>query len=175
MAVPLSTATAPAARTLAPANSLQPEAELAGDHALAKPGALSAAAPSQSTDAAKTKTAVSSEESLPSASGVSSIPNSDVDYKAAYLHNPKPAYPPMAFKLRLQGEVLVRVEVTEAGTPGRISLARSSGYASLDGAVLETVPKWHFKPAHHDGAAVRQTVVIPVSFKLVKPNGAEAQ
>jgi protein TonB len=172
--VPSSNTASASARALAPANSVKPESELGGVKTLAQPGTTAPVVSSPSSEATKTTTS-SLEKSAPSASGGAAIPNNDVDYKAGYLHNPKPPYPPMAFKLHLQGEVLVRVEVAEDGSPGRVSLARSSGHLSLDEAVLATVPKWRFRPAHHDGSAVRQTVLIPISFNLVKPSGAEAQ
>ena len=96
------------------------------------------------------------------------IPNSDVDYSASYLHNPKPEYPLLAYRLRLQGEVLLRVEVLENGTAGQIELVRSSGHALLDRAAWDTVKTWKFKPAQRQGAAIRQTVDIPITFRLLK-------
>jgi protein TonB len=100
-----------------------------------------------------------------------SAPNTDVNHTASYLHNPKPDYPALAYRLKIQGEVILRVEVLENGLSGAVDLVRSSGHAMLDRAALDTVKNWKFKPAQRQGVAVRQLVEIPISFRLL--NGQE--
>jgi len=41
----------------------------------------------------------STQSPVPSSGGVASAPTADADYKAAYLQNPKPPYPSLAFRL----------------------------------------------------------------------------
>ena len=90
----------------------------------------------------------------------------DADYKAAYLRNPKPPYPPMALRMRIEGTVTLRVLVREDGSSGRIVLSQSSGNDSLDQSALQTVAKWKFSPAKSQGQSVAQWVSIPIHFSL---------
>ncbi len=101
-----------------------------------------------------------------SAGGPASAATVDADYKAAYLKNPKPPYPPMAVKMRLEGKVTLLVEVLQDGRAGRVGLESSSGHDLLDQSALETVKKWQFTPARKDGVIISQVVRIPITFNL---------
>jgi protein TonB len=87
-------------------------------------------------------------------------------YKAAYLNNPAPVYPMAARRMGLQGRVLLNVEVLANGICGQISIQKSSGYAMLDNAALDTVKTWRFLPASQSGRAVDKWFMIPVQFSL---------
>lgn len=100
-----------------------------------------------------------------------SVADSDPDYKAAYLNNPPPQYPMVARRNGLQGRVLLSVEVLADGACGQISIQKSSGYAMLDNAALQTVKSWRFVPARQAGHAVDKWFMIPVQFSL-KDNAA---
>lgn len=104
---------------------------------------------------------------LPSgSSGPASAETSDADYKATYLKNPKPPYPPIAVKMRLEGKVLLLVEVLPDGKAGRVGLEASSGHELLDQSAIETVKKWQFIPAKKNGNITSQIVRIPITFNL---------
>ena len=90
----------------------------------------------------------------------------DADYKAAYLRNPKPPYPALALKMRIEGTVTLRVLVLEDGTSGKVVLSKSSGNDSLDKSALETVAKWKFTPAKSQGKQIAQWVNIPIHFSM---------
>ena len=92
--------------------------------------------------------------------------NTDADYKAAYLNNPRPAYPLLAIRQGAQGEVLLLVEVLPDGRAGRIELEKLSGHAMLDAAAMNAVRAWRFTPARKDGLLTTQTVRIPIHFNL---------
>ncbi len=79
---------------------------------------------------------------------------------------PRPPYPETARQQARQGKVRVRVLIAADGTVATLSLATSSGDASLDRAALETLPRWRFSPALRDGEAVSAWVVVPVVFNL---------
>ena len=98
--------------------------------------------------------------------GPASAPILDADYKAAYLQNPKPPYPLLAFKMRVEGKVVVLAEVLADGKAGQVSLAQSSGNELLDQSALETVKNWKFTPARKDGVIITQAVRIPIIFSL---------
>lgn len=98
--------------------------------------------------------------------GPASAPTVDADYKATYLQNPKPPYPPLAFRMRVEGKVIVLAEVLADGRAGQVSLAQSSGNEMLDNSAIETVKKWKFTPARKNGVIVTQAVRIPITFNL---------
>ncbi|OEJ65640.1 hypothetical protein BEN30_13850 [Magnetovibrio blakemorei] len=85
---------------------------------------------------------------------------------AAYLHNPKPAYPVQAQRRNLEGVVVVAVEVSEAGEPLSITIKKSSGFMLLDKAALKAVRVWRFAPATRGGRAVSAQVDVPIRFSL---------
>ncbi len=92
--------------------------------------------------------------------------NTDADYKAAYLNNPRPLYPLLAIRQGAQGQVLLLVEVLPDGRAGRIELEKFSGHAMLDAAAMNAVRAWRFTPARKDGLLTTQTVRIPIHFNL---------
>lgn len=88
-------------------------------------------------------------------------------FGADYLRNPKPYYPGMSRRLREEGTVLVRVYVSPQGTPERVELNKSSGYARLDESAVETIRQhWKFAPARQGGVAVGAWVLVPIAFTL---------
>jgi protein TonB len=93
-------------------------------------------------------------------------PASSPQYDAAYLHNPPPAYPPLAKRLNMEGSVIVRVLVDTAGRPAQVELERSSGASILDQAALKAVRQWSFVPARQGGEAVAAWVNVPIRFHL---------
>lgn len=84
-----------------------------------------------------------------------------------YLSNPKPVYPREALRDGLQGTVMLRVVVDEAGKPIEVSIATSSGHRVLDRAARDQVlRKWKFVPARQNGRAVRAVGSVPVVFTI---------
>lgn len=81
--------------------------------------------------------------------------------------NRPPRYPAGDLAAGRQGLVLLRVGVSAEGTVRSIRLARSSGLRSLDGAALDAVEQWRFRPAQRGGAAVPCSVLVPIRFRYV--------
>jgi TonB family protein len=82
--------------------------------------------------------------------------------------NRPPRYPP-ALRRRIEGTVLLKVEVRPTGDTGAVDVARSSGHRNLDDAAVEAVRKWRFRPATDAAGAVVQTssvVTLPVEFVI---------
>lgn len=98
--------------------------------------------------------------------GPAAAPTTDADYKAAYLQNPKPPYPPLAFKMRVEGKVVLLTEVLPDGRAGNVRVIESSGNELLDQSASTTVRQWKFTPARKDGVIVTQAVRIPITFSL---------
>lgn len=144
---------APAAQTPATAQAAaQVPAQVTSQ--AATPAAAPAATPSSAP-------APAAEPVMPASSR-----STDADYKAAYLNNPRPAYPLLAIRQGAQGQVLLLVEVLTDGRAGRIDLEKSSGHAALDAAAINAVRAWRFTPARKDGLLATQTVSIPIQFNL---------
>lgn len=85
---------------------------------------------------------------------------------AAYLRNPKPAYPALAQRRGMQGVVLLLVEVSAKGEPLAVKLKSGSGYSILDKAALRAVQKWRFAPATRGGRPIAAQIEVPIRFTL---------
>lgn len=85
---------------------------------------------------------------------------------AAYLNNPRPAYPLAARRRGDQGTVLVRVLVTTEGLAASVTLEKTSNHPALDEAALTAVKSWRFVPARQGGQAVEAPYVVPIVFKV---------
>ena len=132
------------------------------------PAQVAAQVPAQAATPATAPAAAPSSGPAPAAESVmpASTRSTDADYKAAYLNNPRPAYPLLAIRQGAQGQVLLLVEVLTDGRAGRIELEKSSGHAALDAAAINAVRAWRFTPARKDGLLAAQTVSIPIQFNL---------
>ncbi|HET9482643.1 MAG TPA: TonB family protein [Xanthomonadales bacterium] len=87
--------------------------------------------------------------------------------RLATLAAPPPHYPSLALRRRLEGTVLLRVQVGADGEPVAVSIERSSGHRVLDAAAREQVlGRWHFVPAMRDGIAVPAIGLVPIRFRL---------
>lgn len=90
------------------------------------------------------------------------LPSSD----AAYLNNPKPAYPVLSKRMGEQGKVVVRVLIGVDGTAQQAEIRTSSGYDRLDQAALTTVLKWRYVPGKRGGVAEAMWFNVPINFVL---------
>jgi protein TonB len=89
-------------------------------------------------------------------------------FNVDYLRNPKPAYPLIARRLRLEGTTIVRVLVSPAGKAEIVQLGTSSGSNVLDQAALNAVREWSFVPARQGNQPVSAWVDVPVRFRLTE-------
>ncbi len=87
-------------------------------------------------------------------------------FNVAYLNNPRPAYPPMARRLGIEGLVVLRVQVSAKGTPDQVAVAQTSGTPVLDEAALRAVQGWSFVPARLGEKPIAHVVDVPVRFQL---------
>lgn len=88
-------------------------------------------------------------------------------FSADYLRNPKPMYPGLSRRLQEEGTVVLKVYVSPQGTPERVELNKSSGYARLDESALKTVKEqWKFIPAKRGDTPVGGWVLVPIAFTL---------
>ena len=87
-------------------------------------------------------------------------------FEAAYLHNPRPDYPPLSRRLGEEGKVLLRVRVSREGQAAAVDLEKSSNFARLDEAARSVVAHWRFVPARRGDEAIDATVIVPIVFRL---------
>ena len=87
-------------------------------------------------------------------------------FDVAYLNNPRPAYPPQARRLGLEGLVVLRVQVSAQGIPEQVVLAQTSGAPLLDEAAQKAVQGWKFLPARRGDTPIAHLVDVPVRFQL---------
>ncbi len=79
-------------------------------------------------------------------------------------------YPRFARSNRIEGIVILQVEIFADGTIGRVEVNQSvmSGQCMLSEAAVKSVKKWKFSPAKHKGKPVNCWTTIPIGFKLKK-------
>ena len=143
----------PIARPITPPGDGAPAAARVADHvhAVATPAATAA-----------DSGAVAGEKLALASTRAELAGHSDV----AYLHNPKPAYPPIARRLGIEGTVMLRILVSAEGAPEQSRIIASSGTEALDAAALEAVQRWRFVAARDGRVAIAHWVDVPISFKL---------
>jgi protein TonB len=128
--------------------------------------AQSASATSQSASAAtqstRQVTGVAGADRPTATTSASSDPKAQTDSQrrtmprvdASWTGNLPPAYPSLARRLKLEGEVRLSVQVDSDGRVLKASVALSSGHDLLDSTAIESVKKWRFEPATLDGKPV---------------------
>lgn len=77
-----------------------------------------------------------------------------------------PRYPIECRRKREQGTVLLSLVVGVDGGVQTISIARSSGFASLDDAARDAVRKWRWEPTVRNGQPVMVRGVVEIPFVL---------
>ncbi len=78
-----------------------------------------------------------------------------------------PEYPEEARDAKVEGDVVLLIEVLSSGELGEVEVAEEvEGHPELTEAALAVVPLWRFEPAKKDGEPVDCKVHIPISFKL---------
>ena len=117
------------------------------------------------------ESAVAAADELPAAAPASAtgnvpVPVAAARYDAAYLHNPRPPYPPLSRRLGEEGKVLLRVRVSKEGQAVAVDLEKSSNFERLDDAARAVVSRWRFVPARRGDEAIEATVIVPIVFRL---------
>lgn len=72
--------------------------------------------------------------------------------------------PPYPKGRKVNGRVLLEIQVGGDGGAQQVRLAQSSGDAELDASTVEAARKWRFQPATQNGRPVASWVQVPVDF-----------
>jgi len=75
-----------------------------------------------------------------------------------------PNYPPLARQARIQGQVLLRAQISRTGDIENLQLI--SGHPMLAPAAIEAVKQWKYKPYILNGEPVEVDTEIMVNFTL---------
>jgi TonB family protein len=86
------------------------------------------------------------------------------DAEALLIKKMEPEYPQEALDQRIQGTVLLRTEISEAGKVTNLTLI--SGHPRLAPAAIEAVKQWMYQPYLQDGRAVAFETQVQVDFRL---------
>ena len=83
------------------------------------------------------------------------------------IYKVEPNYTEEARKSKIQGVVILYVEIDPTGTPSNIKVTRHLD-AGLDDKAIEAVKKWKFKPGMRNGQAVTVAASIEINFRLLE-------
>ena len=82
-----------------------------------------------------------------------------------------PVYPPMARKARIQGTVILQVQIGKSGNVENIQVV--SGHYMLAPAAIEAVKQWEYKPYLLNGEPVDVETRVTMNFTLAGDHTAE--
>jgi len=82
------------------------------------------------------------------------------------LFKPEPAYSEEARKGKVQGTVVLVVEIDASGRPRNIRVRRPLGFG-LEERAMDAVGRWRFRPAFRNGKPVPCTAEVEVNFRLL--------
>jgi protein TonB len=100
-------------------------------------------------------------------SGVSGIGKlAGVVSQPVLIYKIEPEYSDEARKARLQGDVLLHIEVDARGAAQNIVVSHGLGLG-LDERAIEAVRHWKFRPGYNNGKAVPAPALIQVTFRLL--------
>jgi len=80
-----------------------------------------------------------------------------------------PVYPELAKQARIQGVVVLEVEITKEGSVDNVRVL--SGHPLLTQPALEAVKQWRYKPTLLNNEAVPVVTTVVVNFQLPDGNG----
>jgi TonB family protein len=78
----------------------------------------------------------------------------------------EPAYTEEARQAKIQGSVILYVEIDPEGVPRNIRVLRSLD-PGLDQKAIEAVQAWRFRPGLKEGKPVAVAVQVEVNFRLI--------
>lgn len=81
-------------------------------------------------------------------------------------NNRPPEYPHEAIRRKLEGTVLLRLQIAKTGKVESVELIKSSGHYILDEAAINAVAGWKGSPAKQWGRAVESVERLPIRFRL---------
>jgi len=84
--------------------------------------------------------------------------------QANLISSVPPTYPPLAREARLQGVVLLQVEISREGVVDSVRVI--DGHALLNDAAVQAVRQWRYKPYMINGQPTPVVTTVTVNFTL---------
>jgi protein TonB len=78
----------------------------------------------------------------------------------------EPAYPPEAFRNRVEGWAEVEFTVDESGTPREIAVTGAEPTGVFDAAAADAVAGWRYRPRVVNGRPVPQRTSVTLRFNV---------
>lgn len=94
------------------------------------------------------------------------IPKTPTLTQVVFVHNPKPKYPRIARKRKLEGTVIIEALIDASGQATEVIIKQSSGHTTLDKAALKTFLQWKFIPAKKNEIPADSKIEVPFRFEL---------
>jgi TonB family protein len=85
---------------------------------------------------------------------------------ASVLRRYQPGYPQSARRDKVEGRVMLDVQINSNGRVGSVRVITSSGSPVLDSTAIAAVKRWSFSPAQKEGRPVSSQVHVPFRFSL---------
>lgn len=84
---------------------------------------------------------------------------------AKVIHDVRPTYPPMALRMGMEGDVILRIEVDPTGAVTKAEITKSGG-SGFDEEALKAVKQSRFEPAQREGRFVPAEFTYIYRFRL---------
>ena len=85
---------------------------------------------------------------------------------ARVLRRYEPGYPETARRDKVEGRVMLDVQINSNDRVGSVRVFSSSGSRVLDSTAISAVKRWSFSPARKDGKPVSSQVRVPFRFSI---------
>jgi TonB family protein len=82
---------------------------------------------------------------------------------------PPPPYPPQALQQRIDGTVVLLIDVGADGKPTRVQVDHATPAGVFDAAAVDAAKRWTFEPSREHGKPVASRVRVPVRFEASAP------
>ena len=83
------------------------------------------------------------------------------------IQSVRPAYPPMALKMGMEGDVTLKIIVDPEGNVSRAEIVKSTG-TDFNEEALKAVKQSRFEPAQRDGQNVTAEFTYVYRFRIAK-------
>ena len=128
--------------------------------------AARAAGPSEVKQLARTSDSAGSSVSGPNRVTTRIPKSGDSFVKPKRLSRAPVAYPGSLKARRIEGDVVLLIDIASTGTVGKVMVLRSSGYQELDDAARKAAIKERFAPAKRNGNPVDYTLKYTYRFRI---------
>jgi len=90
--------------------------------------------------------------------------STEVDVPARIVNDVMLHYPPSAYKQRISGEVKLKLFINQTGEVDEVAVVTSDPIEIFDQAAVDAAKQLRYSPAFKDGAQVRTTKTIVITF-----------